>query len=127
MVEISEFTKIVRGSVCNGVVRRRRWSAEAKGRIVAQAIAPGAMISDVARRYELVPQQVSNWIKAAKKGAITLPAQTGVEFVPVVTAAAGDVAATGRSVIELVIGSTVVRVPADAQTLETVLRVVKKL
>jgi transposase-like protein len=50
MVNISDDTKIVRrrGEV-TGVVRRRQWSDEAKGRIVA------AVISDVARRHDLVP------------------------------------------------------------------------
>ena len=50
MVNISDDTKLVRrrGEV-TGVVRRRRWRDEEKGRIVAEAIAPGAVISDVAR------------------------------------------------------------------------------
>jgi hypothetical protein len=48
MVDISDDTKIVRrrGEVTR-VVRRRRWSDEPKGRIVAEAIAPGAVIADV--------------------------------------------------------------------------------
>ena len=30
---------------------RRRWSAEAKARIVAESLAPGANVSEVARRH----------------------------------------------------------------------------
>ena len=56
------------------VVRRRRWSDEEKGRIVAEAIAPGAVIADVARQHDLAPQQLSNWIRAAKEGQFALPA-----------------------------------------------------
>src|SRR5262249_14198865 len=57
-----------------GAVRRRRWSDEEKGRIVAEAIAPGAVIADVARRHDLAPQHLSNWIRAAKDGCFALPA-----------------------------------------------------
>ena len=56
------------------MVRRRHWSDEEKGRIVAEAIAPGAVIADVARRHDLVSQHLSNWIRAAKNGRFALPA-----------------------------------------------------
>jgi transposase-like protein len=53
MVDISDDTKIVRcWAEVTGVVRRRRWSDEEKGRIVAEAIGPGAVIADVARRHD---------------------------------------------------------------------------
>jgi transposase len=79
------------------VVRRRRWSAEEKGRIVARAVVPGAVVAEVARQHDLTPQQLSNWIKAAKEGRVMLPAPepdgdfgeaTDAVFVPVVTAKA---------------------------------------
>src|SRR5262249_54845008 len=51
MVDIGDDTKIVqRRAEVTGAVRRRRWSDEEKGRIVAEAIAPGAVIADVASR-----------------------------------------------------------------------------
>ena len=34
----------------------------------------GAVIADVARRHDLAPQQLSNWIRAAKDGQFVLPA-----------------------------------------------------
>src|SRR5271155_5475127 len=53
MVDISDDTKVVRRRAeVTGVVRRRRWSDEEKGRIVAEAIGPGAGIADVARRHD---------------------------------------------------------------------------
>src|SRR5215469_7869424 len=70
MVDISDDTEIVRRCAqVTRVVRRRRWSDEEKGRIVAEAIAPGAVIADVARRHDLAPQKLSNWIRVAKDGS----------------------------------------------------------
>lgn len=52
MVDINEDTNVVRrrGEVAR-VVRRRWWSDEEKGRIVAEAIAPGAVVADVAQQH----------------------------------------------------------------------------
>ena len=84
MVDISDDTKIVRRRAeVTGVVRRRRWSDEEKGRIVAEALAPGAVIADVARRHDLVPQHLWNWIKAAREGRFALPGDGLPAFVPV--------------------------------------------
>ncbi len=125
MLHTNEFTKPVQGDVRSGVVRRRRWSDGEKGRIVAEAVAPGAVIAVVARRHELTPQHLSNWIKAAKQGRLALPGAGEIAFVPVVAAGltgSGNAAAAGNPV-EIIIGSVVVRVPsgADARTVETVL------
>jgi hypothetical protein len=45
MFDTNEETRRSRGraEVRSGVVRRRRWTAEEKGRVVAQAVAPGAV------------------------------------------------------------------------------------
>jgi transposase len=131
MVNISDDTKLVRrrGEV-TGVVRRRRWRDEEKGRIVAEAIAPGAVISDVARRHDLVPQHLWNWIRAAREGRFALPADGVPAFVPVVSVEAGQASEPAQDVrcvaIELVIGAVTVRVPAgaEARDVEAVLRAV---
>jgi transposase len=113
------------------VVRRRRWSDEAKGRIVAEAIAPGAVVAEVARRHDLSPQHLSNWIRAAKDGCFALPVDEMPSFVPVVV----DSARANRArpercfaVIEIVIGAIKVRVPDGANTrdVEVVLRAVRR-
>jgi transposase len=41
-----------------GPGRRRRWSAEEKSRIVEETLAPGARVSEVARRWQVCPQRV---------------------------------------------------------------------
>ena len=131
MADISDDTKIVRRRVeVTGVVRRRRWSDEAKGRIVAEAIAPGAVISDVARRHDLVPQHLWNWIKAAREGRFALPGDGLPSFVPVVSMGSGQANESAQDVrsatIELVIGAVTVRVPAgaEARDVEAVLRAI---
>jgi transposase len=138
MVDISDDTKIVRRRAeVTGVVRRRHWNDDEKGRIVAEAIAPGAVIADVARRHDLVPQHLWNWIKAAKQGRVVLPAPetvgdsaeaTDAAFVPVVALQAPQAAgADAASCIEIVAGSVLVRVPlgADVRTLAAILRAVR--
>jgi transposase len=81
-----------------GVERRRRWSVETKGRIVAESYAPGAVVSEVARRHDMSPQHLFGWRKAARAGLLTLPADELPMFVPVVRAThdAGAVTATAR-------------------------------
>src|SRR6516164_10866489 len=132
MVDISDDTKIVqRRAEVTGAVRRRRWSDEEKGWIVAETIAPGAVIADVARRHDLAPQQLSNWIMAAKEGQFALPADEMPAFVPVVaveSAQPSKAAHVRRSAaIEIMIGTIKVRVPggAEARDVEAVLRAVR--
>ncbi len=132
MVDISDDTKIVRRHVeVTGVVRRRRWSAEEKGQIVAEAIAPGAVIADVARRHDLAPQQLSNWIRSAKDGRFALPAAGMPAFVPVVSMASTQPGKAARECrfasIEIMIGAITVRVSsgAEARDIEAVLRAVR--
>jgi transposase len=133
MVDISDDTNIVRRRAeVTSVVRRRRWSDEEKGRIVAEAIVPGAVIADVARRHDLAPQHLSNWIRAAKDGCFALPADampTFVAVVPMESARANKAAPERRSaLIEIMIGAIKVRVPggANARDVEAVLRAVRR-
>jgi transposase len=130
MADINFDTQPVRRRAeITGVVRRRRWTGEEKGRIVAEAIAPGAVIAEVACRHDLAPQHLSNWIGAAKEGRFALPAGDDMVFVPVVAPGRTGSGTAGTrervSAIEIAMGSAVVRIAngADRQTLEAVLRV----
>jgi transposase len=133
MVDINDDTKIVRRRAeVTGVVRRRRWSDEEKGRIVAEAIAPGAVAAEVARRHDLAPQHLWNWIRAAKEGRFALPADGVASFVPVISVESGQANEPAQelraSAIEIVIGAVMVRVPAgaEARDVEVVLRAVRR-
>jgi transposase len=116
--------------VINGALGRRRWSAEAKARIVAESLAPGVVISEVARRHDLRPQQLLAWRHQARQGRLVLPAEE-LSFVPVVAAGADAASASARAagLIEIALGGAVVRDPpeVDGRLLAKVLRALKAL
>ena len=118
--------------VITGVGGRRVWPDADKGRIVAESFAAGANVSAVARRYGLRPQQVYAWRRLARSGALALPAEEALRFVPVV-AAESDPAASATAVpapagiVEIEIAGAVIRVApgVDWRHLREVLRAVK--
>jgi transposase len=118
--------------VITGVGGRRIWPDEDKGRIVAESFAAGANVSAVARRYGLRPQQVYTWRRLARSGALALPAEGALGFVPVVAAESAPApsarAAPGpSSVVEIEISGAVIRAGpgVDRRHLREVLRAVK--
>ena len=58
-----------RVEVLPGPERRRRWSAEQKRSIVAEAFAPGASVCEVARRRDVVAGQVYRWRNELRRAA----------------------------------------------------------
>ena len=124
----SEAREVRRLEVINGALGRRRWSPEAKARIVAESLAPGVVVSEVARRHDLVPQQLFAWRHQARQGRLALPAEV-LSFVPVTMAPEVPPKAPPEATIEVEVGGTVVRVPpgADAKLLAKVLRAVKSV
>jgi len=52
---------MARVEVITGPERRRRWSAEQKQAIVAASLAPGAVVTEIARRAEICPGQIYRW------------------------------------------------------------------
>ena len=125
-------TKLARGrmEIRTGVGRRRRWTAQEKGRIVAETLNAGVPVAEIARRHDMSSQHLFNWIRAAKEDRLVLPAEEGAAFVPVVASAtemrkAPNAAAS--TPIEIGIRDFVVRaVPGiDMRLLIDVLRAVK--
>jgi transposase len=117
-----EVATVRRLEVITGTGRRRRFSSDDKARFVAETLAPGAVVSQVARRHGLTPQQLFTWRRQARERAEVSEA---VSFTPVVLAMPNT--ETGPATIEVLIGAMTVRVPpgADAATLKLVLRTVK--
>ena len=122
-----EVREVRRLEVINGALGRRRWDGKAKARIVAESLAPGVVVSAVARRHDLRPQQLFAWRRQARQGRLALPAED-LAFVPVVAAAeAPPASARPAGLIEIALGTMIVRVPpeVDGRLLAKVLRAVK--
>jgi transposase len=113
--------------ILTGPARRRRWSAEEKTRIVAGTLVPGGRMSEVARRWQVCPQQVFAWRHAARRVATTMPRATAspvaVGFVPIVSETAPPEASSAPA-IEVRLAGAVVRVACgmDGALLTAVLR-----
>ena len=114
--------------VITGAGGRRRWSADEKAQILEEATAPGAVVSEVARRNGMAPQHLFTWLRQAKRQAAASP----LAFTPVVVAPDPSQPAPlscREAPIEVAVGSAVIRVPpgVDAATLALVLQTLKSL
>ena len=132
-----EFRRI---ELLTGPARRRRWSEAEKARIVTETLVPGAVVSASARRWQVCPQQVFGWRRAALAGDVALPTKPdGPAFVPIVNAAARPMVAEAAPptpamhvppaapAVEVTLAGAVVRVApgTDGALLTAVLRAVR--
>ena len=137
MDEITDETKVgyQRVELLTGPGRRRRWSAAEKAQIVAETLVAGVRVSDVARRWQLHPQQLFGWRYQARKEVASpgraLASDAGQSFVPIVverdTSAATSDVTSGRSSLEIELAGAVVRVTCGVagEFLTAVLRAVR--
>jgi transposase len=65
-------------TLLNGPERRRRWNDDDRLRILEAAFAPGANVSDVARRFDVSTSLIYQW------RALMLKKQTAPGFVPAI-------------------------------------------
>jgi len=85
--------------VLGRIERRRRFSVEQKLAVLAEATAPGANLSVIARRHGLLPAQLYKWRRLAELGVIgvsgasELPSFVAVEITKEVSAVPVPVAA----------------------------------
>jgi transposase len=125
-----------RVEVLTGLGRRRRWSAEEKTRIVEATLAPGARVSEVARRWQVCSQQVFGWRRAACGNVAAVVSRTtgaaAPDFVPITTDITLPVpvprGAQAAPAIEIKLAGAVVHVVSgmdDAAQLTAVLRAVR--
>ena len=91
-----------------GRERRRRWSDEEQRAIMAAAFQPGAVVADVARRFEVSTSMIYKWRREA------LALRSAMGFVPAVIVPEAVPAAPSGSaiVVELASGT---RLTIDGQ------------
>jgi transposase len=83
-----------RVELLSGPERRRRWSAEEKRSIVAEAFAPGASVCEVARRRDIGPGQIYRWrrdLRSAAAGFVEVVVAPGPQERMVAGAAALEI------------------------------------
>jgi transposase len=81
--------------IFTGAGRRRVWTAEQKAAIVAESFEGGALVSQIARRHVLTPQQLFAWRRQARREA---KEEIGdLPFAPVVVEASRAAAAPDGS------------------------------
>ncbi|HYI84518.1 MAG TPA: transposase [Acetobacteraceae bacterium] len=120
--------------VLTGPGRRRRWSDDDKARIIAETAQPGAVVTEVARRWQVSPQQVFDWRRQARKALAAATAPAEPAFVPIVAetpppSSPEPLAAPARatSAIEVKLAGAVLRVApgTDGELLTAVLRAIR--
>ena len=124
--------------VITGTGGRRRFSKDDKARIVEESLVPGAVVSAVARRHGLTPQQLFGWRRQARRPVGAMIEATAPLFVPaIVEMDSGEPRRKARrrkhsepgvtGTIELEIGGVAVRIGrgADARTIMAVIRGLK--
>ena len=102
---------------------RRGWSTEAKARLVAETLVPGANVSAIARRVGMAPSQLFGWRRQAlASGAVAAAAEGD----PPLSFTRFEAARS--ALVEIVIGDIVVRAGPDVTSdhLAAVLRAVRQ-
>ncbi len=88
---------------------KRRWSDEAKGRMVAETLVPGVTVNEVARRHGLKASHLSSWRTLARQGKLVVPEVAWAEFAPPTALAQPEELPVATASIDLVIGPVTVR------------------
>ena len=126
----------MRVEVLGGVERRRRWSRDDKMRIIEETLAPGAVVTEIARRHGIATSLVFTWRRRVRLATV---ASAGPRLVPVQVATAASVqsieapaaipARKRRGVIEIELGDgkrVSVDENVDADALRRVLDVLSR-
>lgn len=137
-----EPVEVRRLEVITGTGRRRRFSDDDKARVVEETLVAGAVVSEVARRHGLTPQQLFTW-RRRMRGATAASSEATPSFVPAVVEPpvsaspsrpsrgnrlklGGRRRRDGIGIIELEIDGVAVRVGRGAET-KTVAAVIRAL
>src|SRR3546814_11289868 len=114
-VETSVPGRAERLDVIETVGGKRRWTPEARARIIAESLEPGANVSAVARRHGLFPQQLYPWRRGLRERA------EAMRFVPATSERENDgalpglppLSLRGQSITET--PGLMIRVPAEVR------------
>lgn len=89
----------------------RHWPGEVKAQIVSESFRPGVAVNEVAERYGLRANRLSNWRTMARRGKLILPApEDAVDIAAVIIdppAPNSPTKEAGRP--EIIIGSVTIR------------------
>jgi transposase len=125
-----------RVEVLTGPERRRKWPDEVKMAIVAEALAEGVVVSEVARRHDIVPSQLFGWMRRFRPEAEAVSASVDPPtFAPVALAVApvmhpvATLPSERPVAIEISVGIATVRIRGaiDTRSLAAVLKALKVL
>jgi transposase len=113
--------------VITSVQRRRRWSRAEKERIVAAALEPGAVASEVARSAGIHASQLFRWRQQLCDRVRAAPAFAPVAIAPGPGATFALPAAPGAVEIEFASGARIrLMGPVDASAVKTIVAVLAK-
>ena len=113
--------------VITSVQRRRRWSREEKERIVAAALEPGAVASEVARAAGIHTSQLFRWRGQLCDRAPVLAAFNAVAIAPEPTAAVPLPERVGTVEIEFATGGRMrISGPVEAATVSALIKALAK-
>lgn len=115
-----------RVEVITGAVRRRRWTAAEKARIVAESFEGRLSVSEVARRHGVAGSLLFAWRKQVRDGTFATSSAGAGGFVPLAVDDGRSIPVTPEAVIEVAAGEVVVRLPASADE-ETLRRVIRAM
>lgn len=113
-----------RVELLTGPGRRRKWTDDDKARIVAETTQPGAVVSVVARRWQVSPQQVFDWRRQARRALQTPDAPA---FVATVLQAPAAMAEPPTPPVEVELSGAIMRIcpGTDIDLLTTLLRAIR--
>ncbi len=97
-------------TLITGVERRRRWSADEREQILAAVNAPGAVVAEVGRRWDICTSLIYKWLREERQAA----RESG--FTPVIVKSEPHAVASDPpdAAITVDIGGARVRIGADA-------------
>ena len=135
--DVASLARPRRLEVLTGPERRRKWADDVKIAIVAEALEPGVVVSDVARRHDVTPSQLFGWMRKFRDEAVArrtppevpmfAPAVVDVAPIALPPPAPSPAPAEAVAEIEISVGGARVRIrgAVDGRTLAAVLKALR--